>query len=72
VWDAFCGLGTTLIEAYHMGHSQLLGSDLSDEMVTATKANTASFEAKSMEVFHLDARRIDSKKITTPTMIVTE
>ncbi len=72
VWDAFCGLGTTLIEAFHMGHTQLLGSDLADEMVTATKANTTSFETKSIEVFHLDARRIDSKKITTPTVIVTE
>jgi len=72
VWDAFCGLGTTLIEAFHMGHTQLLGSDLSDEMVMATRVNTTGFEAKNMEVFHLDARRIDAKKLSHQTVIVTE
>lgn len=72
VWDSFCGLGTTLIEAFHMEHTHLLGSDISDEMVTATKTNTRSFEAKNIEIFHHDARRIDAKKITIPTVIVTE
>jgi len=33
IWDAFCGLGTTLIEAYAMGYKNLLGSDISEEMV---------------------------------------
>ncbi len=72
IWDPFCGLGTTLIEASHMGHAYLLGSDISDEMVSATKVNTISSEAKNVEVFYLDARRIDTKKITTPTVLVTE
>ncbi len=72
VWDAFCGLGTTLIEASHMGHTHLLGSDISDDMVIATQANTAQFELQNLEVFHHDARRIDAKKLTCPTVIVTE
>jgi tRNA G10 N-methylase Trm11 len=72
VWDAFCGLGTTLIEASHMGHTSLLGSDISDEMVVATKSNTAWLQAQNIEIFHHDARRIDTKKVTIPTVIVTE
>lgn len=50
----------------------LLGSDIADEMVAATKANTASLEAQNIEIFHHDARRIDTQKIATPTVIVTE
>lgn len=72
VWDSFCGLGTTLIEASHMGYASLLGSDISDEMIVATKTNTTSLQAQNIEIFHHDARRIDAKKITIPTVVVTE
>lgn len=72
VWDPFCGLGTTLIEASHIGHKQLLGSDISDDMVTTTRSNMSKFEMQNLEIFHHDARRIDTKKLTTKTVIVTE
>ena len=39
IWDPFCGLGTTLIEAHNAGYSHLTGSDISAEMVQETKKN---------------------------------
>ncbi len=72
IWDPFCGLGTTLIEAFHAGYTRLLGSDISEEMITATRKNTTSFEHISLEVFYQDARHLDTKKLTTPTVVVTE
>ncbi len=41
IWDPFCGLGTTLIEADHMGYEKLKGSDISPDMVSATTTNLA-------------------------------
>lgn len=60
VWDAFCGLGTTLIEASHMGHMSLMGSDISADMVTATRANLLQEHPQS-DIFLADARNIDAK-----------
>lgn len=37
IYDPFCGLGTTLIEAANMGMTRIYGSDLSKEMVTASE-----------------------------------
>lgn len=39
LWDPFCGLGTTLIEAFHGGHNFLKGSDLEVTMVQMTQKN---------------------------------
>jgi len=72
VWDPFCGLGTTLIEAFQAGYKHLLGSDIADDMVTATKTNTSQFELHNLEVFYADAKKIDTKKLRLPTVIVTE
>jgi tRNA G10 N-methylase Trm11 len=72
IWDPFCGLGTTLIEAFHAGYIRLLGSDISDDMIGATTKNTTIFEEIHSEVFYQDARHLDTKKLTNPTVIVTE
>lgn len=37
IYDPFCGLGTTLIEAANMGITRIYGSDLSKEMVHASE-----------------------------------
>ena len=37
IYDPFCGLGTTLIEAANMGMTRIYGSDLSPEMVRASE-----------------------------------
>lgn len=37
IYDPFCGLGTTLIEAANMGMTRIYGSDLSKEMVSASE-----------------------------------
>lgn len=43
LYDPFCGLGTTLIEAANMGIPQLLGSDISPEMAKATEKSLGAF-----------------------------
>ncbi len=43
LYDPFCGLGTTLIEAANMGITHVYGSDLSREMVTATRESLDTF-----------------------------
>jgi tRNA G10 N-methylase Trm11 len=45
IYDPFCGLGTTLIEAANMGYMNLYGSDLSIDMIRATKKSLADFIA---------------------------
>lgn len=72
IWDAFCGLGTTLTEAYTMWYHSLLGSDIAEAMVAATTENMKTFEMSEWSIFHLDARRIDTKQLSLPTTIVTE
>jgi tRNA G10 N-methylase Trm11 len=43
IYDPFCGLGTVLIEALHMGRIHILASDISEAMVSATEKNTHEF-----------------------------
>ena len=43
IYDPFCGLGTTLIEAANMGMTRIYGSDLSPEMVRASEWSLSSF-----------------------------
>ncbi len=37
--DPFCGSGTVLLEAWHMGFTNLVGTDLSKKAITDTKKN---------------------------------
>jgi tRNA G10 N-methylase Trm11 len=46
IYDPFCGLGTTLIEAANMGISQVYGSDLSPEMVRSTESSLSEYIAE--------------------------
>ncbi len=46
IYDPFCGLGTTLIEAANMGITELLGSDLSPQMVRSTRESLDTFVAE--------------------------
>jgi len=43
IYDPFCGLGTTLIEAANMGYTSLFGSDISKEMVQSSQKSLESF-----------------------------
>lgn len=43
VYDPFCGLGTTLIEAVNMGVMSVFGSDISLEMVQNSKESFTNF-----------------------------
>lgn len=81
IYDPFCGLGTILIEAANMGYSHVFGSDISKDMVVATRKSIADFGAKhtlkiESSVFEADASKIattipDSLN-TQMTVIVTE
>lgn len=71
VWDAFCGLGTTMIEAWHAGYKKLIASDLSEAMVQATKTNMEKIES-TCTVFQKDARELDTYNLSASTVVVTE
>jgi len=71
IWDSFCGLGTTLIESIHAGYTSLLGSDIAEAMIQATKKNTLEKNVHTGVFLH-DARKIDSYKLSQSTVIVTE
>ena len=43
IYDPFCGLGTTLIEAANMGITRIYGSDLSSEMVRVSRESLEAF-----------------------------
>lgn len=43
IFDPFCGLGTTLIEAANMGITHVYGSDISKEMVTSSRESLERF-----------------------------
>jgi tRNA G10 N-methylase Trm11 len=43
IYDPFCGLGTTLIEAANMGITRVYGSDLSHEMARSTESSLAAY-----------------------------
>lgn len=51
IYDPFCGLGTVLIEALHMGRIHILASDISEDMVLATEKNTHEF-IETEKVWH--------------------
>jgi tRNA G10 N-methylase Trm11 len=46
LYDPFCGLGTTLIEAANMGITRVYGSDLSHEMAISTESSLAAYIAE--------------------------
>jgi tRNA G10 N-methylase Trm11 len=46
IYDPFCGLGTTLIEAANMGITRVYGSDLSHEMARSTESSLAAYIAE--------------------------
>jgi tRNA G10 N-methylase Trm11 len=46
IYDPFCGLGTTLIEAANMGISRVYGSDLSSDMTRSTESSLAEYIAE--------------------------
>ncbi len=46
IYDPFCGLWTTLIEAANMGISRVYGSDLSSDMVRSTESSLAEYIAE--------------------------
>lgn len=46
IYDPFCGLGTTLIEAANMGISRVYGSDLSFDMTRSTESSLADYVAE--------------------------
>jgi tRNA G10 N-methylase Trm11 len=74
IWDPFCGLGTTLIEAFHSGFWDLKWSDLEVKMVEATKKNIEHQKGaqRHVETFVLDAKKIDTHFLKKDTIIVTE
>ena len=81
IYDPFCGLGTVLIEAAHMGYDTVYGSDLSAAMVAAADKSMGEFAKKNDIdldglVFEADASKIattipDAMNINT-TSIVSE
>ncbi|MBX9809143.1 hypothetical protein K2X92_02015 [Candidatus Gracilibacteria bacterium] len=46
IYDPFCGLGTTLIEAANMGINRIYGSDLSADMARATTQSLSEYIAE--------------------------
>lgn len=63
VWDPFCGLGTTLIEALHAGYNKIYGSDLEMTMVTATQKNMEKqpgYDKNQSHIFALNATKLDT------------
>jgi tRNA G10 N-methylase Trm11 len=46
IYDPFCGLGTTLIEAANMGIIRVYGSDLSPDMARSTEMSLAEYIAE--------------------------
>jgi tRNA G10 N-methylase Trm11 len=74
IWDPFCGLGTTLIEAFHSGFTDIIWSDIEVKMAEATKKNIEHQKGieRHIETFVLDAKKIDTHVLTRDTVIVTE
>lgn len=74
VWDPFCGLWTTLIEALHSGYNDVMWSDISEEMVIVTDKNIKRYKQESWKstIFTLDATKIDTIHLKKKTVIVTE
>ena len=63
IYDPFCGLGTVLIEAAHMGYDTVYGSDLSSAMVVVANKSMGEFAIKNDIdldgcIFEADASKI--------------
>ena len=77
-YDPFCGLGTVLIEAAHLGAKRVYGSDIEPKMSESAARAIADFRTKSGLDFEfstetLDARCIDRNAANlTNSAIVTE
>ncbi|MBI2459693.1 MAG: methyltransferase domain-containing protein [Parcubacteria group bacterium] len=79
ILDPFCGSGTILTEAALMGYKNLIGSDISDKALQATKTNIAWLQSNfqlstfNFQLFHSDATQI-SKQIAPNSIdaIITE
>jgi tRNA G10 N-methylase Trm11 len=76
IYDPFCGLGTVLIEAAHMGLMQTYASDISSDMVHSTRASFATLSMSSgasCETTLLDAKEVATLPyLAKVTHIVTE
>jgi tRNA G10 N-methylase Trm11 len=76
IYDPFCGLGTVLIEAAHMGLMQSYASDISNDMVHSTRASFATLSMSSgatCETSLLDAKEVATlPSLSRVTHIVTE
>lgn len=76
LWDPFCGLGTTLIEALHWGCTILRGSDIEPDMQKVTQKNIENQPgwnaSMDIETFTLDAKIIHTYKLPWPTVVITE
>jgi tRNA G10 N-methylase Trm11 len=75
IWDPFCGLGTTLIEALHAGFTQIIWSDIEPAMVEITNKNISKqpgYLEQMAKTFRLDATQINNYKNSWPAIIITE
>lgn len=79
ILDPFCGSGTILQEALFLGYKKLIGSDISEKAVAATKQNLNWLKEKfgldtsGVKIFKCDARNLASKlKPATADAVVTE
>ncbi len=75
VWDPFCGLWTTLIEAVSAWYHTVIATDKEEKMVTATQENLENLFPE--KPYHLVSQVLDAKNlvwlwINLPTVIVTE
>lgn len=78
--DPFCGSGTTLVEALHLGIRRVFGSDLSDKAVHDSEQNTAWIIAEKhldpapmCTIFQADARLlVNNLGVETIDAIATE
>ncbi|MBI2552193.1 hypothetical protein HYW17_02765 [Candidatus Uhrbacteria bacterium] len=62
ILDPFCGFGTVLMEASQMGYTNLIGTDLEQKMVDATRKNLEWLQAK----FTVNSSQSTAKLITAP------
>ena len=62
ILDPFCGLGTVLTEATQMGYTNLIGADLEQTMVDATRKNLEWLQKK----FTVHRSPFTAKLLTTP------
>lgn len=68
IWDPFCGLGTTLIEALHSGYRSLRGSDIEPAMQKITQKNMENQPKGPADIdiqtFILDAKNMHNYELS--------